>query len=427
MSDIIHLLYSVYRNGITPLHIVVYIQKSPCLLCTMEMAMKHTRKIENNLTSSWKKLRIIDEIGAEINPEFEHSELSFSLDEYCLHNGDIDFHAVLKRIDPDYVDDTWTKADWAVTFIAALIGAMLDVLINQTSAFKGVEQKAKEMLDGSDVEQLKRKLDSFSNGFRGQNSAPIDYQNFDMAGLKSIHEVYSYGHDPLRFIEGICSFISGNYHGIDKFGMPINEAFGEGIPNIIQAVVSYVAHMLSDFLNKQGLPYPGSTFFMQFGSDETRKQIAAAYRGELYNFRTAIYQSLPAVLIGIVINSYAIFSTYAETKKIRLTAGQGDKYQSMLLVANAIVALENISVTTVRGCLGDAHAMFKINWPVVVNTVRLAIKYIVSEKRKIDKNQARIDALQQRTAIPIQQKTTEEYLSDLDAEFELYLTQNGGN
>lgn len=388
--------------------------------------MKQLRALEQNTILAWEQLNQIEDIAAQINPHYQKTDRYFSLSTYFQSNGELDKVEILKRLDIDYVNETWTKADWAITYIAALTGAMMDVLINQTKVFNGVEDQIKNLLDSENVTDLKRKLDKFSNSFRNNASAPIDFQDFKMAGRKSIHEIYSYGHDPLRFIEGIYSFFSGNYHGIDALGAPINVSYGEAIDNVIHATISYIAHMLSDFLNKQGIPYPGSTFLMQFGSDETRKHVAAAYRSSSYNFRTAIYQSLPIFFVDIIINSYAIFSNYADTQTIHLTAGRSDKYQSMRLVANAIVSLENISITTVRGCLGDGHAFFKINWPVISTTVLQTIKYILNENRKISQNQKQLDTMEHMLSTPIESKTVEEYLLDLENEFNVFCETNGG-
>lgn len=388
--------------------------------------MKQLDALERNTAFAWGQLNQIEDIAAQIDPNYQKSKYYFSLDEYWEDNGQLDRVAILKRLDIDYVDDTWTKADWAITFIAAIAGSMMDILISQTSALKGVEDRLKNLLGSDDVNDIKKRLDTFSNSFRNQTSAPIDFQDFSMSGLKSIHEVYSYGHDPVRFIEGICQFVSGNYHGIDALGVSIDASFGDPIPNIIHATISYVVHMLSDFLNKQGLPYPGSTFLMQFGSDKTRKDIAAAYRTGSYNVRTAMYQSLPIFFMDAVINSYAIYCNYTETQKIRLTAGNGDKYQSMRLVANAIVSLENISIATVRGCMGDPHAFFKINWPVVTNTVIQTIRYLLNENRKINEIKRQLDAMEAELSIPIEHKTVDQYLLDLEAEFRAFCEQNGG-
>ena len=198
---------------------------------------------------------------------------------------------IVRHLNIEYVDETWQKSDWIVVFIAGTVGILLEFLITQTKILKPIDKKISEFMKSNKVNNSKDFLDKFSNSFRNSNSAPIDFQDFRMHGLKSIHEQYSFGHDPLRFIEGIMQIMSGDYRGVDKLGNIVTAKFGEGIPNIFHAVISYVAHMVSDFCNANSLPYPGTTLLMQFGSQETRDSIAAAYRGQLYNSRTFVYQS----------------------------------------------------------------------------------------------------------------------------------------
>ncbi len=372
---------------------------------------------KNRTIDLWERLNNLEAIASEIDPNYKRSKDCFSLSEYYMRNNKKDLIEIIRKLEIEYIDDTWYKADWAIVFIAGTVGTILDVLINQTNILKPIDKKIKEILDCKTVKSIQQKLDEFSNSFRNGSSAPIDFQDFEMAGPKSIHEIYSSGHDPIRFIEGIIQFITGNFNGIDKFGNLVNIPFGEPIPNIIHATISYVAHMLSDLLNKQGLPYPGTTFLMQFGSEQTRKDITTAFRAGLYNTRTAIYQSMPSFFISLIIHSYAIYDNYTVTKKINFSIGNNTKYQPMLLVANSIVALENISVTTVRGILGDPHAFFKVNWPIIANTIKHAFKYLLNENRKIHENQTRLNELEKKVSASIVSKSEEEFLSDLEKEF----------
>lgn len=375
--------------------------------------------LSDDIIHTWDRLNNLEDMAKEIDPNYKKSDYYFSLDKYLSQNHSVDLKPIIQKLNINYLDDSWSKADWAIVFIASTVGTIADVLINQTKVLKPVENKIKTFLQTNPkVNNLKRQLDTFSNSFRNGDSAPIDFQDFDMAGLKSVHEIYSFGHDPLRFIEGIAQFITGNYRGVDKFGVIIDAKFGSPIENVFFAVISYVAHMLSDFLNAQGLPYPGASLLMQFGDDKVRSKVTAAYRSQLINTRTAIYQGLPCLLISLIIHSYAIYDNYVNTGKINLLIGKNTKYQPMLLLANATVALENISVVTVRTLIGDHNAFFKINWPVVTNTIKHSVKYLVNESKKIQQNQININQLEQKVnSYKYEKKSVEEYMDDLDKEF----------
>ena len=118
---------------------------------------------------------------------------------------------IIKTLNIDYIDETWEKADWIAVFIAGAIGIALDVLITQTNVLKPIDKKVKELLASDKVKSFQELMDKLSNSFRNGKSAPIDFQGFEMRGLKNIHEQYSFGHDPLRFIEGIIQMITGKY------------------------------------------------------------------------------------------------------------------------------------------------------------------------------------------------------------------------
>ena len=333
----------------------------------------------------------------------------------------------IRQLDIDFVDNSWQKADWIAVFIAGTLGAVIDILITQTRLLKPVDSYIKNVLSSPQIKSFQDTADAFSNSFRNWHSAPIDFQDFEMSGPKFIHEQYSFGHDPIRFLEGIFQIMTGKYGGVDKFGNLVQAPFGEGISNPIQAVISYVAHMVSDMCNQQGLPYPGTTFLMQFGSDATRNKIVAAYRSQLFNARTFIYQSLPALIISLIIHSWAIYDNYVQTNKIKILIGDNIKYQSMLLASNAMVMTTNLTITAVRGYLGDHNAIFRINWPIVLNTIRHAIKFFIMENKRIAKSQKEINELYlDSLSHPIESKTVDDYLKDLNDEYEAWLKGNMG-
>ncbi len=332
---------------------------------------------------------------------------------------------IIKILNIDYVDETWQKADWIAVFIAGAVGIALDVLITQTKILKPIDNKVKEILASDKVKSFQDMMDKFSNGFRHGNSAPIDFQNFEMHGLKSIHEQYSFGHDPLRFIEGIIQMITGKYSGVDKFGNLIQAPFGEGIKNPIQAVISYVAHMVSDMCNQQGVPYPGTSFLMQFGSDKIREDIAVAYRAKIFNSRTFIYQSLPSLFMSIIIHSWAIYDNYTRTGKIKLKIGNDLKYQPMLLVSNAMVMTSNLSINAVRGIVAEGpRVLFRVNYPVIANTVKHSIKYLLNVNKRINMNGNEIQEMYERSEKEkLEQHSVEEYFEQFDKEYDDFLEE----
>jgi hypothetical protein len=155
---------------------------------------------------------------------------------------------------------------------------------------------------------------------------------------------------------------------------------------------------------------------------KTRESIAAAYRSQLYNSKMFVYQNLPSFVMSIIIHGWAIYDSYTQTNKINLLIGNNLKYQPMLLVSNAMVMTSNLTITSVRAIMNDPHVLFKINFPVIVNTIRHSVKYLMNENKRINKKHKTIEKLLQDTIdnrLPV--KAEEEYLQSLDKEYELFL------
>ncbi|AEF82610.1 hypothetical protein [Leadbettera azotonutricia] len=367
----------------------------------------------NSLKRDMNKFNYTD-VELNSNPNFLDASYRDRKDDKVLLD-------MLSDMGIEYFDETWQKQDWIAVFIAGTVGIILDTIITQTSILRPLDRRIAGLMKSKKITSFKDFFDNISDSFRDGASAPIDFQDFPMIGLKSIHEQYSFGHDPLRFIEGIIQIISGNYRGIDKFGNIITAQFGKGIPNVMQAIVSYLAHMVSDFCNANSLPYPGTTFLMQFGSQQTRDAIAAAYRSQLYNSRTFVYQNLPGFITNLIIHAWSVYDYYTQTKKINFIIGNNLKYQPMLLAANAMVMTSNLTITSIRLIMHDPHALFRVNFPVMLNTVKHSIKLVINQHKRIKSNGKEIDILYDKTTQnKLPDKTIEEYISSFEEEYQLY-------
>jgi hypothetical protein len=351
-------------------------------------------------------------------PQFDIDEFLNSLENRSDNRVFLD---ILRKFDIKYFEETWQKHDWVIVFIAGSIGILLDALITQTNVLKPIDKAISEFMKTSRINNLKEFLDNISKFFRNGESAPIDFQNFEMLGLKSIHEQYSFGHDPLRFIEGIIQMMTGKYKGVDKFGNIITAGFGQGTPDFIQATVSYIAHMLSDFCNQLSLPYPGTTFLMQFGSEKIRNEIATAYRSQLFNARTFVYQGLPSFFINLIIRGYSVYDYYLQMHQMNLLISNSKlKYQEMLLAASAMITTSNLSINYVRAIiLEEPHMIFKVNFPQITDTVKRAIKYLFSMHKSVaDSTKDIAEMMKSVIDNPITPKSVECYVADIEKEYQ---------
>jgi hypothetical protein len=292
------------------------------------------------------------------------------------------FETIRKNISENELEK-WTDADKIVVFVGGIIGMILDTLITQTNILKPLDKYISNKMKSENIIKFKDLLDNYSKSFRKGDCAPIDFQEFEMFGPKSIHAQYSFGHDPLRFVEGILQILSGEYRGVDKFGDIKKSMFGTPVDGIFQAVISYIAHMISDFCNVRSLPYPGTTYLMEWGNDDIRKALSVAFRNQLYNSRVFIYQNLELLVINIIIYGWAIYDTYVRERKINLLAGNMYKYQTMLLASYAMPCGTNITITGIRALITEnPHELFRLNFPVIFNTIGQTLKIL---KMKLNK------------------------------------------
>lgn len=342
----------------------------------------------NQMNSDFKEINDLLGAGDSFTPYKSNSTRLPSQNFDSLSNLQI-----IELLNLPYDDDSFSKDDKKWLWLAIVCGSITDVLITQLDILKPVDKQVKSFLGNKGTGNIRGSLDNWANGFRNGSSSPIDFQNFEMAGMKSIHQQYSFGHDPIRFLTGVYQTMTGNYQGVNRWGSIVNANFGEPIPNLIHATLAHTAHLMSDFLNPQGVGYPGTTYLMEFGSQEVRDQIAAAYRGGLFNSRTFVYQGLPILISTLMIHAYAIFKEWEKSKKINLLAGLSDKYQKMQFLTSTGIMVQNLTIASVRGLFGDPHALFRVNYPVILNTLRHFLKDLYREHRKVTNLSKKIDDL----------------------------------
>jgi large subunit ribosomal protein L15 len=124
---------------------------------------------------------------------------------------------ILKEINaPLPREDKWTKADFIIVFIAAVVGSITDfVLGNRDNKYTGKNSKFSEWLN-----------ENLHEGNHSTN-ASIDFQGKNFGG--GYHRELSRGHDILRFIDGIKMFKEGKFKG---------KYFADGVAYFVEEVVN---------------------------------------------------------------------------------------------------------------------------------------------------------------------------------------------
>lgn len=297
----------------------------------------------------------------------------------------------------EYIDNSWRDRDKALVFLASLLGITVDILINQTTLLKPLDLQIKGALSESDFQ---KGLEKFNKSLHDGGSNPIDFQDFEMHGLKNLHEQYSFGHDLLRPLNGIYQIMSGQYMGVDKLGNLIKRAdFGNHVPNFFAASISWFSHLMADFCNKLSLPYPGSTFLMEHGPEKLRSKIAAAYRNGDWNARTFAYQGLAPLLVNFIFTVNNVLENLDKTGEFSFAPQNTVRWREMRITANAIVVAQNLAVNGARAYFGDPKVFFRINTPAMMMTIKEGVLLLnenrITLKKIKGKNKALRESIEQ--------------------------------
>lgn len=248
-------------------------------------------------------------------------------------------------------EEKWSKADFIVVFVAAIIGGVVDfILSNRNNKATGQQSKFSEWLNNT-----------FHEGKHATN-APIDYQGKGFGG--GYHRELSKGHDVARFAEGIKMFKNGTFEGVryidgvahtvimtaNQYGNPYAQL------STIEAILGYAQHMFADLFSKVSLPFPGYSFLAESSNRNMRKFAADMYHNG-FNCKNIIIQSASTIAIEVIIRIYfsimsvkkyhdkcEVSEDYSNIEALKrfIKPGSKDKLHEMLLVAHAIVTAVNV-------------------------------------------------------------------------------------
>ena len=127
--------------------------------------------------------------------------------------------------------------------------------------------------------------------------------------------------------------------------------------------------------------------------------------------------------MSMIIHSWAIYDNYTRTGKIKIKIGNDLKYQPMLLVSNAMVMTSNLSINAVRGIVAEGpRVLFRVNYPVIINTLKHSIKYLLNVNKRINMNGKEIQELYERSEREkLENHSVEEYYDQFDKEYEEFI------
>ena len=282
-------------------------------------------------------------------------------------------------------EEKWTKADFIVVFIAAVIGSVVDfILSNRNNKATGQHSKFSEWLN-----------DTFHEGKHPTN-APIDYQGKGFGG--GYHRELSKGHDIARFAEGIKMFKNGTFEGVryvNGVAEPVKvvaNQFGNPYATLstIEAIIGYAQHMFADLFSKVSLPFPGYSFLTESSNRDVRKFAADMYHNG-FNCKNIIIQSASTIAIEVIIRIYfsimsvkkyhdqiEVAEDYSNLEALKkfIKPESKEKLHEMLLVAHAIVTAMNVGKVVITKNLAS------INVTEIISVIRYGISVVSAMNKR---------------------------------------------
>jgi hypothetical protein len=276
---------------------------------------------------------------------------SISSDEFVIQIlKEIDTIDVKPLFKESIVFDKW---DWIVIGLSSFVASLSDIVIGRPSGFKEPNIKNNSMLG------LGKKIKDFE-----MRSNPIDFQ--DLKSFGGDHRLYSYGHDLLRFMEGVRQTMSGEYKGISSgFAGEVVKQFGNYDAASLEKVILINAlHLIKDFCTAKSLPLPGMTILANLNDDKMPEFVEKLYCDYGVNLRTMAAQAISLSVIEITIRLYSYLRYFNQDIDKDL---HEDKLKKMLLLSHCIAGTINIGKVVVT------------QNPFMLNTGQfvLIIKYVV--------------------------------------------------
>lgn len=247
--------------------------------------------------------------------------------------------------------DRW---DWIVIGITSTIAGLADIMLGKPSGFK------EPNINNNSFGGLGKKLKEFE-----LTNNPIDYQ--DLKSFGGDHRLFSYGHDLLRFFEGVRQTTAGEYAGISSgiSGEVIKEFANYSPLSFEKAIIINIIHLMKDFCTARSLPIPGMTILANLNNDKMPEFAEKMYIDGGFNLRTVSGQILSVTIIELVIRVYLYIKHFNKDYKKEL---KDEKLNKMLITSHCIAMLFNL------GKVAVTKNPLMLNVPQLMMIVKYSLK-----------------------------------------------------
>ena len=251
----------------------------------------------------------------------------------------------------------WEKGDFIVVFLAGLLGGLADIFIGKPGGYSEMQIKNNSFLG----------IGKYLKDFDLKNN-PIDKTIPGAFG--GDHRLFSYGHDLLRFAQGLRVVLNGKGKlGISPLGgeleiLTIPENY-QPPEQLWQAVLVLLLHLFKDFWTARSLPLPGSTWIAKINNSTMPKLLDELTNEHEINLRQMSGQLISLTIVEIIIRIWLLLKNRDEN----FSAKQIDSKRSqMLLVGHSMTMLFN------AGKIIVTQNPFFLNVPQMMRIIILAWK-----------------------------------------------------
>lgn len=294
------------------------------------------------------------------------------------------------------------KADYAISVLAGVIGAAVNILL------VGIPEKTPTGLKAGPLSNVIR--DYFDKKYPEEemqklanskiSKVPFDAQDnrhtqVYVEGLSAYyHRLLQLGHDPvLGLIFGVADILNGTMTTIDKNGKIVCQVMENYADrkesDIFLALAKQIIHFKSDITTSMGLPVPFMSLFnlLQFGKigeeDQTIAEIVQGMYYEGYDFIHFCSMSVPVMLVEVITRiGYAVKRIseghpVKDSIPVSLNQEKNPKLATMLFIGHSLAAAAN------AGKVYFSKNPMAINYPQWLAFAKYAytqLKWMMAEK-----------------------------------------------
>jgi len=345
------------------------------------MKLNETNVDVEELTSEVAQLASAAGLGVFL-PEVKHELLEASFDDLNLQ-----FDELLKAAQYEVTHSVprlpkLSKMDMMFASGSGLVAALIDAFLI------GIPHKGNAKETGSPLTDLLRKFGNNDGQLTPalkwlENKCEVPY---DLSGVKNLaysknHRIRSFGHDPvlgLLFAIFDCMFRTCTI--IDNLGkIQIIPRDTEPMP-LLQSVIFYIGHLLSDVCTSAGLPIPGwcltQLFAKEAKSGLSLARVAEELYKEGYDLRHLVSMSTSVGIGRLILGLYMrlqygkpeqtcetlIYERELDELQIRL------KNEKMLLIMNSVGSAGNLLKFLMPPASGNPAAINLPQWISMLNS-----------------------------------------------------------